>query len=72
MAFGLVRNAKGADFSERNCKITWDMLVSKYALHTASSLLNFKSEFHDRKLESIEKNPDEWISNLEGLRILNE
>ena len=44
------------------------MLVSKYILHTALSLLKLKSEFNNSKLESIKKDPDEWILNLEGLR----
>ena len=42
---------------------------TKYALHTASSLQKLKSEFHNSKLESIDRDPDEWISHLEGLRI---
>ena len=69
MAFGLAKNVKSADFPKRNYKIMWDMLVSKYALHTASSLLKLKSEFHNSKLELMEKDPDEWISNLEGLQL---
>ena len=40
----------------------------KYALHTASSLLKLKSKFQNSKL-SIEKDPDDWIPNLEGLFI---
>ena len=40
-----------------------------YALHTASSLLKLKSKFHNSKLDSIDKDPDEWISHLEGLQI---
>ena len=47
----------------------WNRLVSKYAPHTASSLLKLNSEFHNSKLESIEKDPNEWILNLERLRI---
>ena len=66
-AFGLVRNAKSANFSKRNCKITLDRLVSKYAPHRALSLLRLKNEFHNSKLESIKKDPDECISNLEEL-----
>ena len=27
-----------------------------------------KSEFHNSKLELIDKDPDEWISHLEGLK----
>ena len=43
VAFGLVKNAKSQDFLEENCKVAWDRLVSKYALHLASSLLKLKS-----------------------------
>ena len=69
VAFGLVKNVKSVDFLEGNCKVAWDRLVSKYAPHTASSLLKLKSEFHNSKLDSMDKDPDEWISHLEGLRI---
>ena len=57
--FGLGRNAKGADFSEEICKMVWDRLASKYAPHTATSLLKLKSEIFNTKLEFIEKDPDE-------------
>ena len=67
MAFGLVRNVKSADFLEGSCKIAWDRLVSKNALHIALSLLKLKSDFCNCKLESIKKNLDQWILNLEGL-----
>ena len=67
VVFGLVKNAK-SEFLEGNCKVAWDRLVTKYALHTASSLLKLKSEFHNSKLESIDKDPKEWISHLEGPR----
>ena len=69
VVFGLVRNVKSADFLEENCKIAKDRLVSKYAPHAALSLLKLKNEFHNSKLESIEKDLDELISNLEGLQI---
>ena len=55
VAFGLVKNVKSEDFLEGNCKVAWDRLVSKYVLHTASSLLKLKSEFHNNELELIDK-----------------
>ena len=67
VAFRLVWNEKSVDFFEENCNITWNRLVSKYAPHTALSMLKLKSKFHSSKLELIEKDPDKWISNLEGL-----
>ena len=65
-ALGLLKNAKSEDFSEENCKVAWDRLVSKYAPHTALSL-QLKNKFHNSKVESIDKNPCERISHLEGL-----
>ena len=55
VTFGLVRNAKSADFPEGNCKIAWDRLVNKYDLHTDSSLLKLKNKFSDCKLKWMEK-----------------
>ena len=49
--------------------IAWDRLVNRYRPHTALSLLKLKSKFNNNKLEAIEKDPDEWIKNLEGPRI---
>ena len=72
VAFGLVKNAKSKGFLKGNYKVAWDRLVSKYALHTASFLLKLKSEFHNSRLDLIDKDPDEWISHLEGLRISND
>ena len=66
--FGLVKNAKSEDFLDGNCKVAWNRLVRKYALHIASSLLKLKSEFHNSKLKSIDKDPNEWIYHLEGIR----
>ena len=67
VAFKLVKNAKSEDFPKGKCKIAWGRLVSKYAPHTASSLLKLKSELHDSKFESMEKDPNEWIPHSEGL-----
>ena len=69
VAFRQVRNTKSLEFPEKNCSVAWDRLVSKNALHTALSLLKLKREIHNRKLEWIAKDPDEWISNLEGHQI---
>ena len=69
VAFGLVKNAKSEDFLEENCKVAWDRLVSKYALHTTLFLLKLKGKFCNSKLESIDKDPNEWSNHLEGVQI---
>ena len=43
--------------------------AGKYAPHIAFSLLKLRSKFHKSKLESIDKDSNEWISHLEGHRI---
>ena len=45
--------------SKGTWKVIWNMLVSKYSVHTSSTLLKLKSEFHNGKLESMEKDPDQ-------------
>ncbi len=45
-----------------------DMLVEKYALKTAPSLLKLKKKFANSKLYLIEQHPDEWITELKSLR----
>ena len=49
VVFVLEKKSKSEDFPKGNCKVARDRLVSKYALHTASSLLKLKSEFHNSK-----------------------
>ena len=72
-AFELLRKVENLSFLEGNCNIEWDRLINKYALHTVLYILKLKSKFHNSKLELIEKSPDEWISNLEGLqKLVNE
>ena len=65
---GLARNAKNLDFPQSNCIVAWDRLVHKYVHQSDLSLLKLKSEFHNFKLESAEKDSNEWIVNLEGPR----
>ena len=63
--YDLVWNVKSSDNPKGNSKLVWNSLVNNYALHTASSLLRLKSEFHNSKLDSTEKDPEKGMSNLE-------
>ena len=67
VTFSLVCNAKKSECPEGKFTIAWDRFINKYALHTASSPLKLKSEFHNRKFDSVEKVLDEWISTLKRL-----
>ena len=66
MHFSLVENCKTNEYPEGNLRLTWDRLVTKYALKTAPSLLKWKKKFANSKLDSVEKHPDEWITELES------
>ena len=53
VTFGLVPNAKGSEFLEKNCKVPWNRLVNKYYLHIALFQLKLKNDFHNSKLDSV-------------------
>ena len=69
VAFRRVKNCKSGDYPEGNAKLAWDRLMSSYAPKSLPSLLKFKRKFENSKLESAEIDPEEWISELEGLTI---
>ena len=62
-----MRNTKSQEFPKEKCKIMLDRLVNKFVPNTASSLLKMTNESHNSQLNSVEKDPDEWILNLKGL-----
>lgn len=68
VAFSLVKNCKTTEYPEGNINLMWSRLEAKYAPKTAPSLLKLKKKFANSKLDSIEKHPDEWITELESLR----
>lgn len=67
VAFRLVKNSKSVEYPEGNCRDAWNRLVAKYSPKTTSSLLKMKKKFENSKLEDG-KDPEEWISYLEGIR----
>jgi len=68
VAFRLVKNCKSSAYPEGNCKLAWDRLVAKYAPKSTPSLLKMRKKFENSKLSSAVIDPEEWISELEGLR----
>ena len=68
-AYTLRENCREATSScpEGNCRDAWNRLVAKYSPKTTSSLLKMKKKFENSKLEDG-KDPEEWISYLEGIR----
>ena len=69
MLFKLVKNCKrGPDFPEGNCFLAWDRVATKFVPHTASSYLDLNNRFENSVLASVNKDTDEWITELESLR----
>ncbi len=68
VAFNLVNTRYSEDFPERNCRLAQDCLCSKYESNTTTSLLKLHKFFANIKLDSADKDPDTWITNLEILR----
>ena len=64
----MAKNSKTIQYPEGNCKLVWNRLTTKYAYKTAPSLLKLKKEFANSILEDFDRNPDEFITDLEGLR----
>ena len=69
VAFSLIKNCKSDDFPEGNCKLAWERLVKKYEPHTAPKLLKLKKEFTNKRVEDVSQDLDEWITELESLRV---
>ena len=69
MAFNLVDNCTTDEQPDGNCKLAWERLVHKFAPKTAPSYITLKKSFANSKLESADSNPDEWITDLESMRL---
>ena len=68
VAFRLVKNCKSTDYPEGNCKLAWSRLVAKYAPKSTPSLLKLKKRYENSKLTEVIRDPEDWISELEGIR----
>ena len=69
VAFDYVRMSKTDDYTDGNCKMAWDRLKAKFESKQAPTRLLLRKEFYNKKLNSIEDDPDEWITELEDLRL---
>ena len=69
IAFRLIKNSRSKDYPEGNSKVAWDRYRAKYNSKSLPSLLKKKKRFDNSRLESVETDPDDWISELEGLTI---
>ena len=69
VAFDYVRLSKTENNVDGNCKLAWDRLKMKFESKQAPTRLMLRKEFYNKKLSSISEDPDEWITELEDLRL---
>lgn len=67
-AFNLVKLSKTKELTNGDAALAWKKLSQKYATKSISALLALKEEFTNSKLGK-KADPEEWITNLEDLRI---
>ena len=54
-AFSMVKNCKTIKYPEGNCKMAWDIMVTKYASNMSLFLLKLKKEFENSKHKNVNK-----------------
>ena len=68
VSFGAVDEAITSELPDGSASKAWANLVAKFEPKTSASKVQLKREFNLCALESVSKDPDEWISELERIR----
>jgi hypothetical protein len=66
-AFRLVKNCRTKEYPDGNSFMAWERLKSKYAPRTSCSLMKHKKKYENSSLGDATKDPDDWISSMEGI-----
>ncbi len=69
VAFQLIKACKTTANKNGDCAMAWKRLVAKYAPKLAPTKMELKLEFQRSRLKATDANPDEWITELEGIRM---
>ena len=67
--FNLVNKAVNAELPDGDAFLAWKNLKSKHEPNTAANKVGLKLEFSQSKMTDIKKDPEEWVSELEIIRI---
>ena len=67
-AFSLISECRTADNPRGDATLAWKKLKHKYEPTTAPSYIKLHRKFVNSKL-SVDENPDNWITELEGMRV---
>jgi hypothetical protein len=66
-AIRLVENCRTKEYPDGNSFMAWERLKLKYAQRTSCSLMKHKKEYENSSLGDATKDPDDWISWIEGI-----
>ncbi len=67
--FHLVDQVVTGDLPDGDAAVAWKNLLARHEPSTAATKVRLKLEFNQSKLSDGKKDPEEWISKLEVLRI---
>ena len=65
LCFQIVENSRSDVFPEGDACLAWSSLVSRFEPKTKFNLIKLKKELMESKLEDLNKDPEEWIMELE-------
>jgi len=67
ICFSIVENCITDEHPEGDCALAWRSLVGRFEPKTKFNLIQLKKELMESKLEDMEKDPEEWVIELEIL-----
>jgi len=68
VAFQLIKGCKTTANKNSDCALAWKRLGAKYAPKLAPTKMELKLEFQRSRLKATDADPDEWITELGGIR----
>jgi len=69
VAFELIKACKTMANKNGECALAWKQLVAKYAPKLAPTKMELKLEFQRSHLKPADADPNEWITELEGIQM---
>jgi hypothetical protein len=68
--FQAIRNGKTSELPNGSAREAWKNLLRIYQPKSSTQRFELEQKFNDCKLEKETKNPDEWFTELEHIRVL--
>ena len=68
VAFNIINNATTTDLPDGDAALAWKRLSGKYESKSATNVVDLVRKFSQSRLTSLNKDPDEWIVDLEIMK----